>query len=77
MEFRFQRSKAGAILSGIAFIILGIVAFTHPANATLFLTEVTGWVLIVLGVCGLVMAFTHFSSTSTAAFWRCSWASWS
>ena len=42
MEFRFQRSKAGAILSGIAFIILGIVAFTHPANATLFLTEVTG-----------------------------------
>jgi hypothetical protein len=61
MEFRFQRSKAGAILSGIAFIILGIVAFTHPANATLFLTEVTGWVLIVLGVCGLVMAFTHFS----------------
>lgn len=61
MEFKFQRSKAGAILSGIAFIILGIVAFTHPMNATLFLTEVTGWVLVVLGVCGLVQAFTHFS----------------
>ena len=61
MEFRFQRSKAGAILSGIAFIILGIVGFTQPTNGCLFLTEVTGWVLIVLGVCSLVTAFMHFS----------------
>lgn len=61
MEFKFQRSKAGTILAGIAAIILGVVCFMRPSNAALFITNVTGWILIIFGIVGLVTAFSHIS----------------
>ncbi len=61
MEFKFQRSKAGTILAGIAAIILGVVCFMRPSNAALFITNVTGWILIIFGIVGLVTAFGHIS----------------
>lgn len=61
MELKFRRSKVGTILAGIAGIILGVLCFIRPTNAALFLTNVTGWVLIVSGVVSLVTAFSNIS----------------
>lgn len=57
MDVYFKRSKAGTIAWGIACAVLGVIAITHPAEATLFLVQALGWILSIVGILALIFAF--------------------
>lgn len=58
VESRGAPSAGWAIASGAISILAGIVVLAIPAWSALWLITVTGIVLIVLGVIGIVRAFT-------------------
>ena len=70
----FQRGVATALhrhwklylIEGILLIILGSVAFIVPPLATLAITIVLGWLLLISGVMGL---YTSFMLRHAPGFW--------
>jgi len=61
MDIKVQHSKLGTILLGVAALVLGVIVFTNPQNATVALTLTVGWVLAILGVMTLLNALTRWS----------------
>ncbi|MCG5079771.1 DUF308 domain-containing protein, partial [Candidatus Saccharibacteria bacterium] len=60
-DIHVRRSKLSVIVSSIISIVLGILAFTHPTGATMFITLATGWFLLIGGIVALISSFAHFS----------------
>ncbi len=58
---RLQRSKVSTIATGVLAVILGVIIFMNPQNSTMAITQVVGWVLVILGVSNLAGAFNHWS----------------
>ncbi|MCH3943551.1 MAG: DUF308 domain-containing protein [Atopobiaceae bacterium] len=54
-----KRTKATVIVMGVALLVLGVAIFVNPASATMFITLLLGWVLVITGVYTLAMCFAH------------------
>lgn len=54
------------LIEGIVLVILGIVAIMVPLIATIALTILIGWLLLISGIVGL---FTTFSMRHAPGFW--------
>lgn len=67
VESRGAPSAGWAITSGIISIIAGIVVLVVPGWSAVWLVIVTGIVLIVLGIVGIVRAFTFGREVLKAA----------
>ena len=61
MNSVMHRSKASALIGGIASIILGVIIFMNPTSSALTITTMVGWVLLILGVASLATAFRRVS----------------
>ena len=59
MDSILKRTKTTVILTGIALLVLGIAVFVNPAGATLAVTLIVGWTLVILGVYTLSSCFVH------------------
>ena len=51
--------RSGSLLLGIVWILLGIVAITHPVGASIAVTKLTGWCLMIGGAVSLVAGATN------------------
>ncbi|MEO9096029.1 MAG: DUF308 domain-containing protein [Microbacteriaceae bacterium] len=67
VESRGAPSAGWAITAGVISILAGIVVLAIPAWSALWLITVTGIVLIVLGIVGIVRAFTFGREVRKAA----------
>jgi uncharacterized membrane protein HdeD (DUF308 family) len=46
----FRRTRTTIILSGIAFIVLGVMLFLHPLSAIEAFVSLAGWTLLITGL---------------------------
>lgn len=61
MDSKFTSTKLGAIVSGVALVVMGFILFTNPTTAMMTITVMLGWVLVVMGVASLASALTRWS----------------
>jgi len=54
------------LVEGVVLVVLGATAIVIPALATIAMTIIVGWLLLVSGVVGL---FTTFSMRAAPGFW--------
>ena len=54
-----RRTKVTVIITGVCLLALGVAMFANPAEATLLVTLIVGWVLVCLGAYTLCMCFVH------------------
>ncbi|MFT6677306.1 MAG: uncharacterized membrane protein HdeD (DUF308 family) [Sulfitobacter sp.] len=52
-----RRIASGLRVSGIIFVVLGLLAVAIPAIATLLIEQLIAWVLVLWGIAGVVYAF--------------------
>ena len=70
MDSKFTSTKLGAIVSGVALVVMGFILFTNPTTAMMTITVMLGWVLVVMGIVSLASALTRWSVIlSTAALY--------
>lgn len=58
---KLKRSKISTIATGVLAVVLGIIIFMNPQNSTMAITQVVGWVLVIVGISNLVGALNHWS----------------
>lgn len=56
-----------AAVYGVALIILGVLAITMPGVATLAVSILLGWLLLIAGIVGIIAVFT--AGPSAPGFW--------
>lgn len=61
MDSKFTSTKLGAIVSGVALVVMGFILFTNPTTAMMTITVMLGWVLVVMGIVSLASALTRWS----------------
>lgn len=61
MDSKFTSTKLGAIVSGVALVVMGLILFTNPTTAMMTITVMLGWVLVVMGIVSLASALTRWS----------------
>lgn len=54
-----RRTKTGAIITGIALMLLGVVMFTRPIVALTVIVLIVGWMLLALGIVTLINSIVH------------------
>lgn len=54
-----RRTKTGAIITGIALMLLGIIMFARPIVALTVIVLIVGWMLLALGVVTLINSMVH------------------
>lgn len=59
MDKILRRTKVTVILMGVAMLVLGIAFFVNPTSATLVVTLMLGWTLVIVGGVTLGNAFYH------------------